>query len=66
MKTDTWPPLLLFNLGGRCRSVGIATHYELKGPRIETQWGGDISAPVQTGPDAHPAACKMGTGYFRG
>ena len=34
--------------------------------------GGDISvgarfsAPVQTGPGAHPAPCTMGTGYFPG
>jgi len=25
-----------------------------------------FSAPVQTGPGAHPASCTMGTGYFQG
>jgi hypothetical protein len=26
--------------------------------------GGEFSAPVQTGPAAHPASCTMGTGSF--
>jgi len=25
-----------------------------------------FSAPVQTGPEAHPACCEMGTGSFPG
>ena len=28
--------------------------------------GARFSAPVQTGPGAHPASCKMGTGSFPG
>jgi len=28
--------------------------------------GGEISAPVQTGPGAHPASYTMGTGSFPG
>ena len=32
---------------------------------IESRWGRDFS-PVQTGPGAHPASCKMGTGVFPG
>ena len=28
--------------------------------------GGDFSAPVQTGPGAHPASCTMRTGSFLG
>ena len=32
---------------------------------IESRWGRDFP-PVQTGPGAHPASCKMGTGYFPG
>ena len=28
--------------------------------------GAKFSAPVQTGPGAHPASCKMGTGSFPG
>ena len=46
--------------------VCIATRYGLKGPRIESRWGGDFSAPIQTGSKAHPASCKMDTGSFRG
>jgi len=45
--------------------VGIATAYGLDGPGIESRWG-EISAPVQTGPEAHPASCTMGTGSFPG
>ena len=46
-------------------SVGIAT--ELRAGRfgIESRWGRDFP-PVQTGPGAHPAPCKMGTGSFPG
>jgi len=28
--------------------------------------GARFSAPVQTGPGAHPASCTMGTGSFPG
>jgi len=28
--------------------------------------GARFSAPVQTGPEAHPASCTMGTGSFLG
>jgi hypothetical protein len=45
-------------------AVGIATGYGLDGPGIESRWGARFSAPVQTGPGAHPASCKMGTGSF--
>jgi hypothetical protein len=47
-------------------SVGIATGYALDGPGIESQWGARFSAPVQTGPGAHPASCTMDTGSFPG
>ena len=47
-------------------SVDIATGYGLDGPGIESRWGARLSAPVQTGPGAHPASCKMGTGSFPG
>jgi len=47
-------------------SVGIATAYGLEGPGIEYRWGARFSAPVQTGPEAHPASCTMGTGSFPG
>ena len=36
----------------------------LSGDRIPV--GARFSAPVQTGPGAHPASCTMGTGPFRG
>jgi len=32
---------------------------------IESRWGRDFP-PVHTGPGAHPASCKMGTGSFPG
>jgi hypothetical protein len=44
---------------GRDSSVGIATRYGLHGPGIESRWGARFSAPVQTGPGAHPASYKM-------
>ena len=47
-------------------SVGIATGYGLDGPGIESRWEARFSAPVQTGPGAHPASCTMGTGFFPG
>jgi len=46
--------------------VGIATDYGLDGPGIESWLGKRFSAPVQTGPGAHPASCTMGTGSFPG
>ena len=47
-------------------SVGIAIGYGLDGPGIKSRWGARFSAPVQTGPGAHPAPCTMGTGSFPG
>ena len=48
-------------------SVGIATRYGLGwcGDRIPLG-GARLSAPVHTGPGAHPASCTMGTGSFLG
>ena len=46
--------------------VGIATAYGPDGSGIESRWWARFSAPVQTGPDAHPASCTMGTGTFPG
>jgi hypothetical protein len=51
---------------GRDSVVGIPTRYGLEGPGIESPWGARFSAPIQTGPGAHPASCTMGTGYFPG
>ena len=46
--------------------VGIVTGYGLErsGDRIPVE--ARFSAPVQTGPGAHPASCTIGTGYFPG
>ena len=46
-------------------SVGIVTRYGLIGRRIESRWGRNFP-PVQTGPGAHPASYRMGTGSFPG
>ena len=51
---------------GRDSSVGIATRYGMDGPGIESRWEARFSAPVQTGPGAHPASYTMGTGSFPG
>jgi len=47
-------------------SVGIATGYGLDGPEIESWWGAKFSAPVQTGPGAHPTSYTIGTVSFPG
>ena len=52
--------------GSRDGVVGIATHYGLEGPGIESRWGAKFSAPIQNGCDAHPASGTMGTGSFPG
>jgi hypothetical protein len=44
---------------GRDIVVGIATRYELDGSGIEYRWVARFSAPVQTGPGAHPASYTM-------
>jgi len=53
---------------GRDSSVGIATRFGIDGPAIKSRWGGGarFSAPVQTGPGAHPASCAIGTGSLLG
>ena len=51
--------------GGPGSAVVIATDYGLEGPGIKSRWA-RFSAPVQTGPEAHPASCTMGTGSFPG
>jgi hypothetical protein len=57
---------LLNKYVGRDSSLGIATRYGLDGPGIESRRGAKFSAPVQTGPVAHPASYTMGTGAFTG
>jgi hypothetical protein len=47
----------------RDRIVGIATCYELDGPRIESQWGEILSiCPDRSG--AQLTSCKMGIGVL--
>jgi hypothetical protein len=50
--------------GGRDSSVGIATRYGLGSPGIVFRVGAIFSAPVQTGPGAHPASYKTGTEHL--
>jgi hypothetical protein len=57
---------IYFTVYGPGSVVGIATGYELDGPGIESRWGSRFSAPVQTGPGAHPASCTIGIGSFPG
>jgi hypothetical protein len=51
---------------GRDSSVGVATGYGLDGPGVRISVGKRFSAPVQTGPGAHPVSYTMGTGSFSG
>ena len=53
-------------ISGPGNVVGIATGYGLNDPGVESRWGARFSAPVQTGPGAHPVSCTMGTGSFPG
>jgi len=53
-----------YNAGPVAQSV-VRLSYGLDGLVIESRWGRDIP-PVQTGPVAHPASGKMGTGSFPG
>ena len=46
--------------------VRIATGCGLDDLGFESWWGARFSAPVQTGPGAHPASCTMVTGSFPG
>ena len=52
------------NLSGPGSSVGIATTLRAgrSGNRIPVV--ARFTAPIQTGPRAHPASCTMGTGSF--
>ena len=52
-------------ISGPGSSVGIANDLRAGRSGIESRWGRDFP-PVHTGPGAHPASCKMGTGSFLG
>ena len=58
-------PNVLAVLSGPGSSLIIATDYGLDGPG-SNPGGDEIFLPVQTGPGAQPASCKMGTGSFPG
>ena len=59
IKKSVPPPFV-----GRNSSVGIAIRCGLDGPGIESRWRARFSAPVLTGPGAHPAPNTMGTESF--
>jgi len=42
-------------------TVGVATRYELEGPGDRIPVRTRFSAPVQTGHEAHPPTCTVGT-----
>jgi hypothetical protein len=46
--------------------VRVATDYGLDGPEIEYRCKARFSAPLHTGPGAHPASCTMSTWSFLG
>ena len=46
--------------------LGCTLLYRLDDQGIESRRGAIFSAPVQTGPGAHPASCTMGIGSFLG
>ena len=50
----------------RDSSVGIATRYGLGGPGGQNPVEASFSAPVHTGPEAHPASCTVVPGLSRG
>jgi len=52
-------------LCGPGSSVGIAPEPRAGRSGIDSRWGRDFP-PVQTGPGAHPASCKMGIESFPG
>ena len=57
----------LYITEGRDSAVGIGTSYGLDGPEIGSRWEGvKFSAPLQTGPRAHPAYYTLDTGSFPG
>ena len=56
---DTIPKVVFNCVPGS--SVRIASELRAGRSGIESRWGRDFP-PVQTGPGAHPASCKMGTG----
>jgi len=52
--------LNIMSIYARNSSVGIAARYGLDGPGDRIPLGARFSAPVQTGPESHPASYAMG------
>jgi len=52
--------------GGGGSSFGIATHYPLDGPGIQSRFGARLPATFQTGSFFHPASYTMGIVYLSG
>ena len=51
---------------GRYVAEGKGTRYGLNHPWFKSRWETGISAPVQSGPGAHPAFCTMISGFLSG
>ena len=58
--------LVLTIICGPACSVGIATEVRAGQSGDRMPVGTRFSAPVQIGPGAHPACCKVGNGSFQG
>ena len=54
-------PLVPLTILCRVSAVGMATSYCLDGPGIDFQFGVKFSAPILTGPRAHPTSYTVGT-----
>jgi hypothetical protein len=65
-QTKIWCEDCVIVLGVLLNVFRIRCDRRLDGSEIESRWGAIFSAPVQTGPGAHPASCTMGTGSFPG
>jgi hypothetical protein len=56
------PQQLLKSVSSSFSIADVVTPYVLDSLGIESWRGARFSAPVQTGPGAHPASCTMDTG----
>jgi hypothetical protein len=56
--------IIIAEFVGRYSAVGILTRNWLDCPGIVPGGGVVFSVPIQNGPGAHPASCKIGTGFF--
>ena len=56
---------IIYCVCGPGSSVGVGTEVRAGRSGIEPRWGRDFP-PIQTGPGAHPASCRMCSGSFLG